>query len=113
MDRTARRIAVVSVTRTRRAPRAKRTISPGQPHQPGAAPMKRRSGFAILMAIALLAIVGMAVMVVSNIFAADLHRTRATVADAQIRQLLIASVVLAQGHLDQKIEGKLKLDLPQ
>ena len=63
--------------------------------------MRRRNGFAILMAIALLAIVGMAIISVSSVFAAQIRRTRDTQADAQIRQLLLAAAPIASERLGQ------------
>jgi len=51
---------------------------------------RHRRGLAMLTAIALIALVGMAMAAAGAVFHLDLRRTAAAVQDAQLRQLLVA-----------------------
>ena len=51
---------------------------------------RQRRGFAMLTAIALIALVGVAMAAAAAVFRLDLRRTAAAVRDAQLRQLLVA-----------------------
>ena len=62
--------------------------------------MKRR-GFATLVALLLIALVGMAAVAMSSRFSAEARRTRDARTDAQLRQLLLAAARHIQpGHWD-------------
>lgn len=58
-----------------------------------------RRGFAGILAITLIILVGTTLAVVASAFSADARRTRMAVADAQLRQLLTAGAVIAQAQL--------------
>jgi hypothetical protein len=56
-------------------------------------------GFAMLTAIALVAVVGVAMAAAASVFRLDLRRTAAVVEDTQLRQLLIAGERAARAKL--------------
>ena len=55
----------------------------------------RRRGFAGILAILLLLLVGMTLTTVATAFSADARRTRVRAADAQLRQILTAGAIAA------------------
>jgi hypothetical protein len=68
----------------------------------------KRSAFAAVTAIVLLGLVASMLAAMGIMFAADARRTRDAVADAQLRQLLIAGAADVQQRLDK---GQTRFDL--
>jgi len=75
--------------------------------------MRRRSGFATIVALTFLMLVGTTLLVLATSFTGDARRTTAATADAQNRQLLIAAALAAQAKADELAAGKeVKVELP-
>ena len=75
--------------------------------------MRHRSGFATIVALTFLMLVGTTLLVLATSFTGDARRTSAATADAQNRQLLIAAALVAQANGDDLAAGKpVKLELP-
>lgn len=60
----------------------------------------RRKGFILLLAIAMIAMVGVALAAMGSLLAYDGRRTRSTTDDAQFRQVLIAAEAWTAQRLD-------------
>ena len=58
-----------------------------------------RAGFSTLAIIASMVFIAMAVMAMTTLFAHEAHRTRASLAQSQLRQLLLAAVPAAQAEV--------------
>jgi hypothetical protein len=65
-----------------------------------------RGGFAAIMAIVLLGLVGATLAMMATSFVGEATRTRTQAAAAQARQLLIAGEMIAQGNGDEIAAGK-------
>jgi type II secretory pathway pseudopilin PulG len=63
--------------------------------------MRRRRGFVLIMAIALLGLVAAALALLATIAVNRMKHARNEQADAQARQLLIFGQAYARGHLDE------------
>jgi hypothetical protein len=72
--------------------------------------IRSRRGFATIMALTLLALVGVAIAALSVSFAADARRSANAAADAQLRQLLLTGCAAAREQLDHG--GKVTVPLP-
>jgi type II secretory pathway pseudopilin PulG len=72
----------------------------------------RQRGFAVTTAMFILAVAGVAMAVVGALLVADVNRTLANAADAQLRQLLIAAEIDAQFHLSEPGQMKWRHALP-
>jgi hypothetical protein len=73
----------------------------------------RRGGFAAVVAIVLLGLVGATLVVLATTFVGEATRTRTHAAQAQARQLLIAGQMIARASGDDVAAGKaVKVELP-
>jgi hypothetical protein len=66
----------------------------------------RRSGFAMVIAITLMAIVALTLGCITTTFSLDAQRTRTQAQAAQLRQLLLAGALIAQTHLSETNDGQ-------
>lgn len=77
----------------------------------------RSRGFAIIVAIAMLALVGAAILVITREFSFNMTRTRLATQDAQLRQLLLAgaqdATIRARGWGGEVALSTWQIDLPQ
>lgn len=78
--------------------------------------MRRRRGFALLIAVTLLGLAGATLAILATLVAGEARRTREAAAEAQVRQLLIAGEALAQAQMQnaattQPVEVKLPDEL--
>jgi hypothetical protein len=62
---------------------------------------RRRSGFAMVIAIMLMGIVAVTLGCITTTFTLDAQRTRTQAQAAQLRQLLVAGALIAQTHLSE------------
>ena len=60
----------------------------------------RRRGFALVLALTLVALAGVVALAVGRLFAADLKRTQLQADEAQLRQLLLAGSADVTAHLN-------------
>ena len=74
--------------------------------------MNRRRGFAMIMAISLLALVAMMLGALAVTCHSDAQRTMAATADAQLRQLLLAGAEMAPHWLEGK-SAKAEIPVPE
>ena len=77
-------------------------------------PMRRRRGFAAILAITLILLVSATLVALASAFAADARRTRLITSDAQLRQLLTAGAIAAAQQLqaDEMPAGEKTIALP-
>lgn len=68
-----------------------------------------RPGFASIVALMMIALVGGAILAVTSLLAADLRRTQNEARDTQLRQLVIAGAQQAREQTAQR----LRLELPE
>ena len=76
-----------------------------------------RTGFAAMTAIALLILVGAALVAMSSLLAADARRTRDAAGEVQLRQLFLAAHAMvareSRGWAAGTLPAHVKLELPQ
>ena len=73
----------------------------------------RRRGFATVVALTFLMLVGTTLLVLATSFTGDARRTIGATSDAQNRQLLIAAALVAQARGEDLAAGKqITLELP-
>lgn len=75
---------------------------------------RRRGGFALIVALSLLFIVGATLAVLAATFGGEIRRTSSNRVETQLRQLLVAGEALAQAHLANAAATQpANVDLPQ
>jgi type II secretory pathway component PulK len=74
---------------------------------------RRPGGFALIVALGLLFIVGATLAVLAAMFSGEVQRTSSKQTETQLRQLLIAGETIAQAHLDNRaVTQPANVDLP-
>jgi type II secretory pathway component PulK len=70
-----------------------------------------KRGFAMLVALTLIVLVGAVSAALATLLAADARRTRDEATQAQLRQLMFAGEVTAREMLDQQSSGNQQIDV--
>ena len=68
-------------------------------------------GFAFMLSIALIIMLGMALAAMSSLLGTEIRRTRRQTSDAQMRQLLTAGTRAAQSHLEDHDRALAEVDV--
>lgn len=72
----------------------------------------QQRGFAFMLSVALIIMLGMALAAMSSLLATEIRRTRQQASDAQMRQLLTAGWLAARSHLDRRGPQAVPVDVP-
>jgi len=78
-------------------------------------PDHRRRGFAVLVAVVMISLIGIAMLSLTSLLGADAKRTGRHTAETQLRQWLIAGAVHAVGSLEAEpgLTGEYALAIPE